>query len=69
MGVCGEPHESSEEGLVRFAALEEDLVILVDGCRWFNIDGAYRLVRSCERVGVDLYKAVTLDDVLCVVFL
>ena len=31
-GVCGEPREAADEGLVRFAVSDEDLVIFVNVC-------------------------------------
>ena len=63
-GVCGEPREAADEELVRFAALDEYLIILVNVFRWCSIDGETRLVRSGEKVEVDLVKAVALDYVL-----
>ena len=68
-GICGELREAAAEGLVRFVASDEELIILVNGCQWCSIDGATRAVRSGERVEVDLGKVVALDYVLCVGFL
>ena len=68
-GVCGEPHEAADKGLVPFALSDEYLFILVNVCWWCSINGASQLVRSGERVEVDLGKAVVLNNVLCVRFL
>ena len=68
-GVCGDPCEEADEGLVRFAVSNKNLVILFNSCLCCRIDGSSRLVSSGKRVEVDLSKTVALDDVLCVGFL
>ena len=64
MGVCGEPREADDKGLVRFAALDKYFSSSSMVSKCCIMDGAYRLVRSGDRVEVDLFKAVALDNVL-----
>ena len=59
----------ADQRLAGVAALDEEVVFLINYCGWNAINGTARPVGSCKRVEVDVLEAMALNNILGLGFL